>query len=233
MHGIPTLVPDLVAWARPLGITVIEDSAQAHGSSLEGRTCGSLGDVAAFSFYPGKNLGSLGDAGAVATDSEEDYGFIRAIRDYSTPASTTRHFGRNSRMDGLQARVLRYKLRFLDEWNEKRCLIARRYRDELDGLGLWMPREVQGMFPNYHHFTVRTSHRDELRAWLASRAIETRSHYPTAPMDQHPFTETIHSEGLLGRSIANTNLSLPSGPELTATQVQHVIDSVQEFFLAS
>ena len=205
---------------RGLGLKIVEDAAQAHGASLGGRRAGTLGDAAAFSFYPTKNLGGLGDGGAVVTNDPEVASAARSLRVYGERGRyESERAGWNSRLDELQAAVLRVKLAFLEAGNERRLELARRYA------AVDLPRQhvPGGRRHAYHLYVVRSDERDSLRRRLADAGIETRVHYPRA-IHQHPAYAAL-AHGGLGESerLAAEVLSLPLYPELTDDEAEAVV----------
>ena len=211
------------------GLKVIEDAAQAHGSLYHGRHAGSLGDAAGWSFYPGKNLGALGDAGAVTTDDPALADKIRALRNYGSQVKYYNLYkGFNSRLDELQAALLRVKLKVLDEWNGRRAQVAARYLDGLKDAGLTLPFVPAGMEPNWHLFVVRSQRRDALQAHLKGQGIGTLIHYPVPPHLQDAYRELGLSPGSfpITERIHREVLSLPMGPHLTFEEIDQVVDTV-------
>lgn len=229
LYGQPANMSALRALADRHGIWLLEDAAQAHGARWENGRAGSLGDAAAWSFYPAKNLGALGDAGAVTTSRADVGEAVRVLRNYgSSHKYVHERAGVNSRLDELQAAVLRVKLRVLDKWNERRSAVAAAYLARLKEIGLRLPEVEAHAEPVWHLFVVRSDRRDELQSRLARDGIGTQVHYPTPPQLQaayawmglgkgsFPITEAIHREVL----------SLPMGPHLAKEQVDSVIEAV-------
>jgi dTDP-4-amino-4,6-dideoxygalactose transaminase len=179
LYGHPAAMPAIVELARRDGLLVVEDCAQAHGARLGGRMVGTFGDVATFSFYPTKNLGALGDGGLVASDNAGVTSRLRQLRQYGWReryiSATT---GFNSRLDELQAAVLRVKLRHLDAGNERRRALASRYDSALSSATVRTPSVAAGAEHVYHQYVIRVSRRTELMAWLRDRGIATAIHYP-------------------------------------------------------
>jgi dTDP-4-amino-4,6-dideoxygalactose transaminase len=225
LYGQPAKMEAIVGVARKYELKVIEDNAQAHGARYLSRRTGSLGDAAAISFYPGKNLGAFADAGAITTSDEELADRVRALRNYGSVEKYHNDFqGYNSRMDEIQAAFLRVKLRKLDEWNARRCSIAARYLNELDGiLDLKLPFVPEGIEPAWHIFAVRHPRRDEFQTSLAKIGIGTLIHYPIPPHLSGAYARSGWKPGdfPIAEEIAKTELSLPMGPHL-ATESQHV-----------
>lgn len=228
LYGLPADMAPITAVARKHGIRVLEDAAQAHGASYGGRKCGVLGDAAAFSFYPTKNLGAFGDAGAVTTDDAELAGALRMLRNYGSRVKYENEVpGVNSRLDELQAAVLRVKLRHLDEWNGRRRAIAARYLAALGQAGqqLQLPVEPAGARSAWHLFVVRSSRRDALASKLAELGIDTMVHYPKPPYRQGAYASLGIPAGAfpVADRLAGEVLSLPLGPHLTPAQAGAVV----------
>lgn len=213
--------------ARRRGLIVIEDAAQAHGARWNGRRVGGLGRVGCFSFFPAKNLGACGDAGAVVSDDEAVLARVRMLADHGR-SEKSRHeaIGVNSRLDALQASILRVKLLHLDRWNEARRSAAARYRELLTGIGLGLPQGTAGSEPVWHLFVIRTPGRDDLRGRLNASGIETGIHYPVPLHLQPAFSHLAGGEGSLpvSEAAARTVLSLPLFPEITDEQLKFVRD---------
>lgn len=216
--------------ARKHELKVIEDCAQAHGARYKGRRAGSLGDAAGFSFYPGKNLGAIGDGGAVTTDDHKLAERIRVLRNYGSHIKYHNEVvGYNSRLDELQAALLRVKLPKLDEWNERRRQVAVQYMQELSGqLELTLPHVPEWAEPVWHLFVVRHAQRDALQKALTEAGVGTMIHYPIPPHLQLAYAELNLNEGDLPLSerMANEVLSLPMGPHMSANDLQSAIREV-------
>jgi dTDP-4-amino-4,6-dideoxygalactose transaminase len=214
--------------ARDRGLKVVEDAAHAHGAEYDGRRAGTLGDAAAFSFYPTKNLGALGDGGAVVTDDDGVADRIRAARSYGDGAgrSIAARAG-SSRLDTVQAAVLLAKLRRLDDWNDRRRELARRYAEALAAADLVVPAEAPGRRHVYHLFAVRSRDRIAFRSRLGARGIETLVHY-AKPVHAHAQYAALARPGTLTESEAACAevTSLPLYPELTDEEAEAVIDAV-------
>lgn len=233
LYGHPCDMRGLKALADEHGLKIIEDCAQAHGATCHGQTVGTFGDFATFSFYPGKNLGAYGDAGALVTNDPALAEFARKIANHGRIAKYDHDFeGRNSRLDGLQGAVLSVKLRHLDEWTRKRIAVADLYLRELGGVdGLELPRRANWAKQVYHLFVVRTDRRDELKAHLASRGIETGVHYPVALPKLRAYDYLGQSgEDLFVNRSDTTLLSLPIGEHMSEADVLAVASAVREFF---
>ena len=218
------------ALAAGRGIRVIEDAAQAHGARYRGRRAGSLGDAAAFSFYPAKNLGAYGDGGAVTTDDEALYERLLALRNYGS-ASKYDHdsLGYNSRLDEVQAAVLRVKLARLDEWNARRADLARYYLQRLELPDLRLPVVPDWAEPVWHLFVVRSGRRDRYREWLAARGIDTLVHYPVPPHRTGAYAADYAACSLPRTdSLVGEIFSLPIGPHLEPAQAERVVGQLAE-----
>jgi dTDP-4-amino-4,6-dideoxygalactose transaminase len=229
LYGQPADLDRISEIARSHRLLVLEDAAQAHGALYKGRPVGSLSDATAWSFYPSKNLGALGDAGAVTTDSVDLADQLRRLRNYgSTTKYVNEVVGYNSRLDEFQAAVLRAKLQVLDEWNERRRSIAQRYLEAFAETNLRLPAVASWAAPVWHLFVVRSPRRQEWRAHLAERGVDTSIHYPIPPHLQKAYRSLGIARGSLpiSESIHDEVLSLPMGPHLTPTQVDRVIEAV-------
>lgn len=212
------------------GIKVLEDAAQAHGATCDGRRTGGLGDAAAFSFYPGKNLGALGDGGAVTTDDDALADQIRVMRNYGSRIKYKNEVvGYNSRLDELQAAFLRAKLPLLDAGNAQRAAIARAYLEGLAGCEIGLPVLGAHLTSVWHLFVIRHPQRDRLAALLAEMGIATAIHYPIAPHLQQAYADLGYQPGAfpISEAMHAQVLSLPMGPTQTAAQTTRVIDAVK------
>jgi dTDP-3-amino-3,4,6-trideoxy-alpha-D-glucose transaminase len=220
-----------MAELRELGLPVLEDAAQATGARLDGARAGSLGDAATFSFFPSKNLPCLGDGGAVTTNDDDVAAAVRRLRFHgSDDKKTFVEVGYNSRLDELQAAVLRVLLPELDGWNAARREVAVAYRREGLGDHLELPATVDGAEHAHHLYVVRSQRADELAAALAERGIGARGYYRT-PIHRQPATARFAPEGLElpgTEEVARTHVALPMGPELTETQVRKVVAAVAD-----
>ena len=219
--------------AASYGMKIIEDAAQAHGAQYKGRRAGSLSDAAAFSFYPGKNLGALGDAGAVVTDDDALADTVRVLRNYGSREKYYNEIkGYNSRLDELQAALLRVKMSKLDEWNERRKHVAAQYLTELEGAGdIRLPRVPSWADPAWHLFVVQHSDRPRLQAHLSAAGVGTLIHYPKPPHLQDAYAELGYGPGAfpIAERMADEVLSLPIGPHLSDADVDFVISQVSSF----
>jgi dTDP-4-amino-4,6-dideoxygalactose transaminase len=219
--------------AHKYDLRVIEDAAQAHGALYKGHRAGSLGDAAGWSFYPGKNLGAQGDAGAVTTDDDELADRLRVLRNYG---SREKYFnevkGFNSRLDPLQAAFLGVKLKYLEDWNKRRKVVAGRYMEALSGLGsIALPSIPPGMDPCWHQFVIRHPLRDALQKHLEAQGIGTLIHYPVPPHLSGAYADDGFRAGEfpISEALATTVLSLPMGPHLSLEQVDKVAEAISIF----
>lgn len=231
LYGQPADLDPIFNIARLYGLRVIEDAAQAHGARYKGRRIGAHGDVVCWSFYPGKNLGALGDGGAITTNDPDLAERIRLLGNYgSRQKYANEEAGVNSRLDPIQAAVLRVKLRVLDEWTERRCKVASFYTEHLGGSGLILPNVPDWAEPVWHLYVVRSHERNSLQARLAEAGIGTLIHYPIPPHMQGAYAGMgIAEAGLpLARDLAGEVLSLPMGPHLDMASAKRVVDAILE-----
>lgn len=232
LYGEPADLRPIVEIARRHGLRVIEDCAQAHGATYRGRRVGTWGDMACFSFYPTKNLGALGDGGAVVSNSGELAKRAQLRREYGwAERYVSSVAGWNSRLDELQAAVLRVKLRRLDADNHARQRLARRYEDRLEAGCVRVPRRLDDRTHVYHLYVVRCDRRDALREFLAGRGVGALIHYPVPIHLQPAYAGRLAGRDGLARSeqAATEILSLPLFPELTDAEVDAVADAVLAF----
>jgi dTDP-4-amino-4,6-dideoxygalactose transaminase len=232
LYGQPADLDPILEIARRYGLRVLEDAAQAHGARYKGKRIGAHGDAVAWSFYPGKNLGAIGDAGAVTTNNPELAERVSMLRNYGSRVKYVNELaGYNSRLDPIQAAVLRVKLAYLDEWNERRRLVAGLYLKQLANTGLTLPYVPEWGEPVWHLFVLRSSERDQLQKHLASQGIGTLIHYPIPPHRQQAYAEMGLQEGCLpiSEAIHREVLSLPIGPHLSMAQAGRVVEAVQSF----
>jgi dTDP-4-amino-4,6-dideoxygalactose transaminase len=230
LYGQPAdmdLINDL---AKKHNLKVIEDAAQAHGAKYKGRRTGSLGDAAGFSFYPGKNLGAIGDGGAVTTNDPVLAENVKILKNYGSRIKYYNEVkGFNSRLDELQAALLRVKLSKLDEWNERRSVVANKYLESLQNYkGMVLPYVPEWAEPSWHLFAVLYPERSELQSYLSKIGIDTLIHYPIPPhlseayadmdykIDDFPITERI----------AGSVLSLPMGPHISDVDISKIVTKI-------
>ena len=230
LYGQPADMDPLNAIAKKHGLKVIEDNAQAQGARYKGRRTGSLGDSAGHSFYPGKNLGAFGDAGAVTTDDAALADKVRTLRNYGSKKKYYNEVkGYNSRLDEMQAALLRVKLKKLDEWNARRSVIARRFLTAMPGTpNLTLPFVPTWAEPVWHLFVVRHPKRDAFQQRLNEAGIGTLIHYPVPPHLSGAYADAGFKRGdfPLAEQLAETVLSLPMGPHLPPDQASLVEQAV-------
>jgi len=229
LYGQPADMDPILDIARQHNLSVVEDAAQAHGARYKGRPVGSLGHAAAWSFYPSKNLGAVGDAGAVTTSDAALADRVRRLRNYGSSAKYAHdEIGVNSRLDELQAAVLRVKLRHLDDWNSRRATVATAYLDGLRDGPVTLPTQPQADRGHvWHLFVIRALERDILQSTLRACGIETLIHYPIPPHRQGAFTEHFAGTDLhIADQLASEVLSLPIGPHVLSEQQAEVVEAV-------
>jgi len=230
LYGQPADMDPILAIARTRGLKVLEDAAQAHGARHRGSPIGSHGDVAAWSFYPAKNLGAFGDAGAVTTNDAALADRIRVLRNYGSRAKYHNEvIGYNSRLDELQAAILRAKLPWLADANARRAAIAARYLEAFAGCDLVLPHVPAWAEPVWHLFVIRHRNRDALAEQLKARGIGTMIHYPVPPHLQPAYAALALGEGAfpISEAMHREVLSLPLRPDMTDTDVEAVVDAVR------
>ena len=233
LYGHPCDMDPILEFATRHGLVVVEDCAQAHGTLYKDWVCGTMGHLAAFSFYPSKNLGAFGDAGAVATNDASLAETVRKLRNYGE--ETRYHHtipGFNSRLDEIQAAILRVKLAHVDRWNEQRRDRAARYDALLADLPLQRPPRARWAHPNFHLYPVRTPERDALRRHLHERGIQTLMHYPVPIHLQPAYLGLGYGPGAfpVAESACASVLSLPLYPELPPESVSEVCAAITDFF---
>jgi len=231
LFGEPVDLGPIQNWCAKHGILMIEDAAQAVGATYAGRRVGSFGDAAAFSFYPTKNLGAYGDGGAIVCHDRSIAERLRCLRNHGRTSRYEHHdIGCNSRLDEIQAAILRAKLRFLEDWNERRRLLAARYRSGLQGTRCNWPSPVHDATPVYHQFVIRHPQRDALQAFLASHGVATAVFY-SIPCHLQPALAAYRAQAPLPHceQLAQEVLALPIYPELDTSTVDHVTRLVHLF----
>lgn len=218
--------------AKKYGLKVIEDSAQAHGTLYKGRKTGSLGDASGCSLYPGKNLGAIGDAGVVTTNDKELADKVRILRNYGSDKKYHNLYkGVNSRLDELQAGLLRVKLQYLDKWNNDRKRIAKLYLDGIKNSKITVPFVPEYTDPNWHVFIVRTEKRDELQNFLKENGIGTIIHYPIPMHLQVAYADLGFKKGdfPIAEKIADEVISLPMWYGMKEEEIEHVIEKINQW----
>jgi dTDP-4-amino-4,6-dideoxygalactose transaminase len=234
LYGCPADMEPILAIARRHGLFVLEDAAQAHGARYRGTQAGALADAAAFSFYPSKNLGAYGDAGAVTTNDAALADRLRMLR-HGGQRATYQHemLGANSRLDEIQAAILRVKLPYLDAWNRRRRSLAARYEQRLAAGGeLTLPSAPEDVKHAYHLYVVRSGLRDALRDYLSGAGVSTSVHYPRLIHEQPAYAALASSPGCCPQAEAAVSelLSLPLFPQLSAGEVEQVCGLIRFFY---
>jgi len=230
LYGQPADMDPIMDIARRHGLAVIEDAAQAHGAKYKGRPAGSIGDMACFSFYPGKNLGAYGEGGAVTTASVEYARTLRTLRDWGQDRKyhhTLR--GYNYRMEAFQGAILGVKLRHLNRWTESRRALVQKYNALLADCDVGTPAEMPWVHHVYHVYTIRAEDRDALQAALTTEGIQTGIHYPVPVHLQPAYSDLGYGAGAFPQSekAAGEVLSLPLYPELATESVEYVVHAVR------
>jgi len=231
LYGQPCQMDPILKIAKRHNILVIEDCAQAHGAEYKGKKL-PAGDIGCFSFYPTKNLGAYGDGGIIVTDNERLSRKLKLLRNYGETKRFTHIIkGYNSRLDEIQAAILRIKLKHLDRWNRKRRRIAKLYNELLSDL-VATPQEDKNSKHVYHLYVVRTEKRNELKDFLFSRGIGTNIHYPIPVHLQKGYSDLRYKKGSLPKceKYSKEILSLPIFPELKEKEIEYICESVREFF---
>lgn len=229
LYGQPVDLDPLLEIAQRYGLRVIEDAAQAHGARYKGRRIGAHGDIVCWSFYPGKNLGALGDGGAITTDDPALAERVSLLRNYgSRQKYVNEEAGVNSRLDPIQAAVLRVKLAVLDEWTDRRRAIAAAYSEGLAGAGLILPQIPDWADPVWHLYVVRSVERDDLQVRLTEAGIGTLTHYPIPPHMQQAYAGLGMATDALpvAHRLASEVLSLPMGPQLRMADVELIVTRI-------
>jgi len=234
LYGQPADMDPILDVAARHGLWVVEDAAQAHGAEYKGRRVGTLGALAAFSFYPGKNLGALGEAGATVGSERERLETVRRLREHGQSRKYYHEVeGYNGRLDALQAAFLRIKLRHLPRWNDERRNAAALYRDALSGISEVVPL-VEAPYARhaYHLFVIRADRRDALQTHLSALRIGTGLHYPLPLHLQNAYATLGLRRGAfpVTEAAADNILSLPMFPELTEAQIGRVTDAIRSFY---
>lgn len=232
LYGQPADIDPIMEIANRHHLLLIEDCAQAHGATYKGRRLGSYGDIGCFSFYPTKNLGAMGDGGMLVTNNSKLGEKARLLREYGWAERYVSHIrGWNSRLDEMQAAILRVKLQHLEEDNATRNRLAERYAEQLDGAHVILPLTRPAATHAFHLFVVRSDRRDELQAFLKDNSVGALVHYPVPVHLQPAYRERLVGSDDLATTerVAREVLSLPLYPEISDTDVQAVIEAVRRF----
>lgn len=234
LYGQSCEMSSIINFAKNKGLFVVEDNAQAHGASHNGKLTGSWGDINAVSFYPGKNLGALGDAGGITTNSSELADKIRTLANYGSKVKYYNdEIGYNSRLDEFQASILRIKLDHLREWTLQRQNLAFKYSQSLKGIGdLILPITHENSTHVFHLYVVRTKKRDELREYLSKNGVDCLIHYPIPPHLQKAYINLgfQHGDYPIAEELSSTSLSLPLWVGMSNKQVERVCSVINDFF---
>lgn len=231
LYGQPANLTPIIQLAKRYSLFIIDDAAQAHGACYMGKKIGSYCDMTCWSFYPGKNLGALGDAGAITTSNPDLYGRVKSIRNYgSTIKYIHDRLGLNSRMDALQAAVLRVKLRRLSDWNAARKEIATLYTQYIQAPNIIKPFVPKWADPVWHLFVIRSPMRDRLMSYLEAHGVTTIIHYPVPPYRQNAYL-SIFKENQFNRTdeICDEILSLPLWPQMKPDHVKRIATLLSDF----
>ncbi|EGH1116314.1 DegT/DnrJ/EryC1/StrS family aminotransferase [Escherichia coli] len=233
LYGRICPMEEILSLAKKYNLLVLEDCAQAHGASLNGRKTGGWGDAGAFSFYPGKNLGALGDSGAITSNDLDFLNVIQALRNYGSHQKyVNQYIGVNSRLDEIQAAMLRVKLKYLDSDNKRRKEIAQYYIDSIINPLVQLPKSCSNYDENvWHLFVVKTRYREYLQKFLSKQSIQTLIHYPHPPHKQIAYKQFNSISLPLTEKIHNEVLSLPMDPTLSEEEIQKVVNAVNGFTL--
>jgi len=232
LYGQPADLEQIGIIAKKYGLKVIEDCAQAHGAKYLDQRIGSFGDAACFSFYPTKNLGAVGDGGIVVTDDIELAEKCKSLREYGwTERYISKYSGWNTRLDEIQAAILRVKLKYLDRDNEKRRYIALNYYESLSDTGVILPKVRERSEHVYHQFVIKTAFRADLISFLKSRNINALIHYPVPVHLQPGYKKSASISLTETEKITKEIISLPIYPELLYKSVDSVIQAIKEFMV--
>lgn len=231
LYGQPTEMDEIIRIAKKYHLLIVEDACQAHGARYKNKRVGSIGDVAAFSFYPGKNLGAYGDGGILVTNNKKTAEKVSMMRNYGQKSKYNHiYLAWNNRLDSVQAAVLRIKLKRLDEWNKRRFEIAQMYNELLKELPIICPVVLPDRSHVFHLYVIRTKKRNNLSQYLQSKGVSTGIHYPIPIHLQKAYMNLNYGKGdfPISEMLASEILSLPIYPEITKSQVRYVARSIKE-----
>lgn len=231
LYGHPANLDKLTDIAKQFNLSVIEDAAQAHGACYHGKKIGSHSESVCWSFYPGKNLGALGDGGAVTTNDPRIAELLRLFRNYGSSERYVHDvLGVNTRLDPVQAAVLRVKLKYLEDWNQRRRIVAQTYLDQLSELSIQLPQTTDQVEHAWHLFCIQAKGRDKLRAALYDNGVETLIHYPVPPYRQEAYLHLgfKKSDFPVTDKISSSLLSLPICPSMTERQIEFVVKTMNK-----
>ncbi|WP_279145515.1 DegT/DnrJ/EryC1/StrS family aminotransferase [Photobacterium carnosum] len=230
LYGLISPMPELMDIAKEHDLLVLEDCAQAHGANIDGKKVGNWGDAAGFSFYPGKNLGALGDAGAITTNNDELAQTVKALRNYGSHKKYENLYqGVNSRLDEIQAAMLRVKLGYLDQETARRREIANCYRCKITNPLIQLPEWNNDDNHVFHLFVIKTEQRNKLQCFLRDNRVETAIHYPVPPHKQQAYREFNNLFMPITENLHNQVLSLPIDPTLSDDDIKNIIDVINRY----
>lgn len=230
LYGRIADMPTIMKIAERHNLLVLEDSAQAHGASIGGKKAGNWGHASGFSFYPGKNLGALGDAGAVTTNDDELAEMIRTLGNYGSKKKYENIYqGVNSRLDEIQAAMLRVKLRYLDRDTAQRVVVANFYKNEINNPLITLPQWKNDEEHAFHLFVICTENRAKLQAYLVDNGVQTLIHYPIPPHQQKAYKALNKASYPISEMIHQQVISLPISPKLAANDVEKIVSVINEF----
>lgn len=230
-YGQTADMDPIIGIANKHNLLLFEDASQAHGAKYDGRNVGTYGNAAAFSLFPGKNLGAFGDAGIIVTDDKDKADFMHYFGNYGTDHYYHKYCGRNSRMDEINASVLKVKLRYLDKWTENKRHTAEKYLNYINNSKVILPKVGKKNYHTWHIFAIRCQERERFQAYLDSKGIHTYIHYPVPMHDQPAFAFLNISHGSLpiAEEISNTEVSIPMWYGMTDEEITYVIDAINNF----
>lgn len=230
LYGQSSDMDEILDFAHKHSLKVIEDCAQAHGAEYKNKKIGTFGDIGCFSFYPGKNLGALGDAGAIITDNKELADKVRALSNYGSSVKYHHDYkGINSRLDEVQAGILRIKLKHLNDYNKFRNSVADKYLSGINNPKIKLPKVGKDRTHVWHIFAIMCNNRDELQSYLKDSGIETVCHYPISIADQKAYKDDNLVSLPLAKKISASELSIPMYYGMTDDEIQYVIDTINKF----
>ncbi|EKO3932952.1 DegT/DnrJ/EryC1/StrS family aminotransferase [Vibrio fluvialis] len=230
LYGLISPMHEIMQIAKQYNLLVLEDCAQAHGASIDGKKAGNWGDAAGFSFYPGKNLGALGDAGAITTNDDELAEILKALRNYGSHRKYENLYqGVNSRLDEIQAAMLSVKLKYLDEETKLRREVANTYLKNIVNPKIKLPSVIDKDSHVWHLFVIKTEDRKSLYNYLADNGVSTMIHYPIPPHKQQAYSGFLENDYPITEDIHKTVLSLPIGPVLKYNDIKKIIRLLNEY----
>lgn len=232
LYGMASDMGKIVSICKKHNLKLVEDCAQSHGARYAGKMTGTFGDIGCFSFYPSKNLGAFGDAGAIVTDDEKIANDFKVFRNYgSEKRYHNKVVGANSRLDELQAGLLRVRLKYMDELNDEKCSIAKRYSEEIKNPLIKLPVPIVDATSVWHQYVVRCERRDELMEYLKEKGIGTIIHYPIPPHLAEAYRYLGHKKGdyPITEKLADTVLSIPMYNGMTEDEIDYVIEAINAF----